>query len=97
MPATSHRAADRSTEFRRKSPPSAADFPPLDRADLAAYIANLAAELVALSRIADLRTLAYLTDMVRLEAEHQLAALNNRGKAPATDDQASETRPAESR
>ncbi len=97
MPATSQRAAGRSPDIRRSAPPSAADFPPLDRSDLAAYIANLAAELVALSRIADLRTLAYLTDMVRLEAEHQQAALKSRGKAPATGDQASETRPPESR
>lgn len=50
----------------------------IDRSDLAAYIANLASELVSLARVADLRTLAYLTDMVRIEAEQQLALLRER-------------------
>ncbi len=97
MPATSRRAATRSPRQRRTEPPSPADFPPLDRSDLAAYIANLAAELVALSRVADLRTLAYLTDMVRLEAEHQLASLKSRKNSASAGDQTRDTRPAASR
>jgi hypothetical protein len=94
MPATSQRGPRRSPALRQNGSPPATDFPPLDRSDLAAYIANLAAELVALSRIADLRTLAYLTDMVRLEAEHQLAVLKSREAGAKNGDQASETRPA---
>lgn len=67
-----------------------------DRAELAGYIATLAAELVTLARAADLRTLAYLTDMVRLEAEHQGAVLRAGEGSRSAADQASDTRPAAS-
>lgn len=66
----------RSTRPPRQSiPPAGPTVPPIGRADLAAYIAQLADELVVLARAADLRTLSYLIDMVRVEAEHQVDAL----------------------
>jgi hypothetical protein len=71
-----HRQSVSRTVGRSQSDPmrKSASVAP-DRADLAAYVANLAAELASLARAADLRTLAYLTDMVRLEAEQQCAIL----------------------
>jgi hypothetical protein len=43
----------------------------VDIGEIAAFIATMATEMVALAEIADLKTLAYLADMVRLEAEAQ--------------------------
>jgi hypothetical protein len=43
--------------------------PPDDRAAAAAYVAALTADLSAIARRHQLETIAYLLDMVRLEAE----------------------------
>jgi hypothetical protein len=43
--------------------------PPGNRAETAAYIADLSAHLATLARRENFSTLAYLLDMVRLEAE----------------------------
>jgi hypothetical protein len=75
MPATHRRSVPRAVGKLRSATVRRAASPAPDRADLAAYIANLAAELATLARAADLRTLAYLTEMVRLEAEQQHAIL----------------------
>lgn len=43
----------------------------VERRDVALYVAAIATELVALSKLSGLETLAYLADMMRVEAEHQ--------------------------
>lgn len=50
-----------------------------DRTEVALYIARLAAEMVELARLAEFRTLAYLADMVRMEADQQVRAGKRRG------------------
>ncbi|MEI8146788.1 MAG: hypothetical protein WCH83_15120 [Alphaproteobacteria bacterium] len=49
---------------------------PADAREVAAYIATLSTELVALTKVVDLKLLNYLLDMVRIEAEQQLIELN---------------------
>lgn len=71
--------------------------PVAGRADVAAYIGRLASELVELARAAEFRTLAYLADMVRLEAEQQVLMIGTRETGPAGPDQRRATRPPESR
>jgi hypothetical protein len=46
-------------------------------AETAAYIADLATELTGMARAADLGILAYLLDIVRLEAETNASKLAN--------------------
>jgi len=67
------------------------------RADIAAYVGRLAKELVELARLAELKTLAYLADMVRLEAEQQVELIRAREELPPAAVQSSETRPPGSR
>jgi hypothetical protein len=50
-----------------------------DRTEVALYIGRLAAEMVELARLAEFRTLAYLADMVRMEADQQARAGRRRG------------------
>lgn len=100
MPAGHRRPLPRMAGKPRPATVRKAALPMPNRADIAAYIGNLAAELAALARAADLRALHYLLDMVRLEAEQQHAFLEAR-RAPEGEnrggDQASDTRPAASR
>lgn len=67
------------------------------RADIAAYVGRLAKELVELARLAELKTLAYLADMVRLEAEQQVELIREREGHPAPAGQSSDIRPPGSR
>ncbi|MBL8569926.1 MAG: hypothetical protein JNK84_12715 [Phreatobacter sp.] len=100
MPASHQRPVPRVAGKPLPAAARAAALAAPDRADLAAYIGNLATELANLARTADLRALYYLLDMVRLEAEQQHAFLEAR-RAPESEsqggDQASDTRPAASR
>jgi hypothetical protein len=66
---------------RPVSPQTAPPGPPTD-ADTCAYIAELCAELRYLARKPRLRTIDYLLDMVRLEAERTAKDL----RAAATGD-----------
>lgn len=68
-----------------------------NRADIAAYVGRLAKELVELARLAELKTLAYLADMVRLEAEQQVELIRARENGPPAAGQSSDTRPPGSR
>lgn len=61
---------------RRPSP--AARPPGADRAELALQIARLAAEMLDLARLGDFKTLAYLVDMARMEADEQARVLRRR-------------------
>lgn len=67
------------------------------RADIAAYVGRLAKELVELARLAELKTLAYLADMVRLEAEQQVELIRARENLPPSSGHSSDTRPPGSR
>ncbi|WP_439575454.1 hypothetical protein [Phreatobacter sp.] len=68
---------------------------PVDRAELSAYLAAATAELAGLAHAGGFRTLGFLTDMARMEAE-RLAATFAR-LDPGEADQTSETRPPGSR
>ena len=70
---------------------------PVSRADIASYVGKLASELVELARLAELKTLAYLADMVRLEAEQQADVIRKREGALIGAGQSNETRPPGSR
>ncbi|MGU9981882.1 hypothetical protein ACJ4V0_17765 [Phreatobacter sp. HK31-P] len=82
------------SERRVPAAPSAA---PVSRADIASYVGKLASELVELARLAELRTLAYLADMVRLEAEQQAEIIREREGGQRACAQSSDTRPPGSR
>ncbi|MCA0318509.1 MAG: hypothetical protein LCH88_10610 [Proteobacteria bacterium] len=100
MPASHRRPVPRAAGELRPAATRAAGLPGPDRADLAAYIGSLAAELADLARAADLRTLHYLLDMVRLEAEQKHAFLEARRASESESrdgGQTSDTRPAASR
>ena len=94
-PAEGRRGARRiRTEGGR--PPAPPTTGPVDRGELSAYLAAATAELAGLAHAGGFRTLGFLTDLARMEAE-RLAATFVRQPAPAGDDQASETRPPGSR
>ncbi len=69
----------------------------VSRADIASYVAKLASELVELARLAELKTLAYLADIVRLEAEQQAEVIRGQEAALQAQAQSSDTRPPGSR
>ncbi|MDP3544954.1 MAG: hypothetical protein Q8S29_02125 [Phreatobacter sp.] len=70
---------------------------PVSRADIASYVGKLASELVELARLAEFKTLAYLADMVRLEAEQQAEIIREREGGQRACAQSSDTRPPGSR
>lgn len=78
--------------------PAGATIPagwPVDRGELSAYLAAATAELAGLAHAGGFRTLGFLTDMARMEAERLAAGFVR--QTDDMDDQASETRPPGSR
>lgn len=95
---------DRRTPGRASRPLRMADRPaggsvpagwPVDRGELSAYLAAATAELAGLAHAGGFRTLGFLTDMARMEAERLAASFARSGEEAA--DQGSETRPPGSR
>jgi len=89
-----HQTGNGRSEGRVAAAQSAA---PVSRADIASYVGKLASELVELARLADLKTLSYLADLVRLEAEQQAEAIRHREAAVRGCAQSSDTLPPASR
>lgn len=76
-------AARREPSKTARRPRLAGRPPGEGRADLALQIARLAGEMVELARLGEFRTLAYLADMARMEAEEQARLLRRRtGRVP---------------
>lgn len=67
---------------RHSSPAECREEPAADPAsrDIAVYVATITSELATMTRAAEFATLAYLLEMARIEAEHQLASLKDSGR-----------------
>lgn len=95
-PAQGRRAARR-TRMAGGRPPVPPTADPVDRGELAAYLAAATAELAGLAHAGGFRTLGFLTDMARMEAERLAATFAREPEPPRSDDQTSDTRPPGSR
>lgn len=78
-------------------PPAPPTTGPVDRGELSAYLAAATAELAGLAHAGGFRTLGFLTDMARMEAERLAATFARTTEPPRADDQTSDTRPPGSR